>query len=136
MRNLFLSAAFAACISIAGLEPAMAQIRTTDDSAPEAAEAGTDDAAEVSAEYGEELFVRESLPFLPSTNTIAAKLPLETGWTPANVGVVDLETLSEQETRVLGDALETSVASTSTPAMAFSTSSSSVDSIRSPVVWF
>ena len=55
---------------------------------PEAEPKAADEAGDPAAEYGEVVFVEESLPFLPDTNTITAKLPLETGWTPANVGVV------------------------------------------------
>lgn len=70
-------------------------------------------AQEVASEAPEEplarandtLFVQESLPFVPASNTIAAKLPIETEWTPANVGVVDLTAITEQNAIVLGDAL-------------------------------
>jgi iron complex outermembrane receptor protein len=61
---------------------------------------------EPTVEERDVLFVEESLPFLPSSNTIATKLPIETAWTPAHVGVVDLAVMKEQEARVLGDALK------------------------------
>ncbi len=51
------------------------------------------------------VFVQESLPFVPASNTITAKLPIATEWTPANVGVVDLTAITEQDAIVLGDAL-------------------------------
>jgi iron complex outermembrane receptor protein len=114
LRNLFFCVALATFISFAGFEAAAAQPNAPvtapdialDDSETKIEQAAGADPTEPSAEYGEELFVKESLPFLPDTNTITTKLPLETGWTPANVGVVDFEMLSEQEARVLGDALE------------------------------
>jgi len=54
----------------------------------------------------DELFVRASLEFAPTSSTIATKLPVELEWTPAHVGVVDLPLLSAQGARVLGDALK------------------------------
>lgn len=89
-------------IFLVGLTPASAAVMAQNETTTKTDEASSEPAAE----YREELFVEESLPFLPDTNTIATKLPLETGWTPANVGIVDLELLSEQDARVLGDALE------------------------------
>ncbi|MCP4202576.1 MAG: TonB-dependent siderophore receptor [bacterium] len=106
MRNLFLTAALAALTSFAAVDPVAAQAPTQGDSEPKAGATIQNEESVPAAEYVEELFVEESLPFLPDTNTITAKLPLQTGWTPANVGVVDLETLSEQQARILGHALE------------------------------
>ena len=54
----------------------------------------------------EEVWVEESLPYAPSSNTIATKLPVAQSWTPANVGVVDRDLFEEQGATVLGDALE------------------------------
>ena len=54
----------------------------------------------------EEVWVEESLPYAPTSNTIATKLPVAQEWTPANVGVVDRELFEEQGATVLGDALE------------------------------
>ncbi|MDX1502393.1 MAG: TonB-dependent siderophore receptor, partial [Thermoanaerobaculia bacterium] len=51
------------------------------------------------------LLVEESLPHLPSSNTIATKLPVAQEKTPANVGVVSSTLIEEQGGRVLGDAL-------------------------------
>ena len=50
--------------------------------------------------------VQDSLPYIPNSNTISTKLPVELKWTPANVGVVTSEVLREQNDRVLGKALE------------------------------
>lgn len=54
----------------------------------------------------EELFVIDSLPYAPTSNTIATKLPVPLAWTPANVGVVGNPLLEEQGAQVLGDALQ------------------------------
>ena len=64
------------------------------------------DAATPPATLEEEVWVEESLPYAPASNTIAAKLPVAQEWTPANVGVVDRELFEEQGATVLGDALE------------------------------
>lgn len=53
----------------------------------------------------EEVFVEGELPTIPTSNTVAAKLPLALVETPASVGVVDAETMEEQDSFVLGDAL-------------------------------
>ncbi|HKY31875.1 MAG TPA: TonB-dependent siderophore receptor [Candidatus Polarisedimenticolia bacterium] len=49
--------------------------------------------------------VEEKLPYIPTSNTIATRLPLALRWTPANVGVVGDLLLREQGALVLGDAL-------------------------------
>jgi iron complex outermembrane receptor protein len=54
----------------------------------------------------EEVWVEESLPYAPASNTVATKLPVEQDWTPANVGVVDRSLFEEQGAQVLGDALK------------------------------
>ncbi len=54
----------------------------------------------------DEVWVEESLPYAPSSNTVATKLPVAQSWTPANVGVVDRELFEDQGATVLGDALE------------------------------
>ena len=51
------------------------------------------------------IFVEGSLPFVPSSNTIATKLPLELRLTPSNVGVVTSALFKEQYGQVVGDAL-------------------------------
>ncbi len=61
---------------------------------------------EPAATESDEVFVIDSLPYIPTSNTIATKLPVELRWTPANVGVVSGELLDEQNSRVLTDALE------------------------------
>ncbi len=53
----------------------------------------------------ERLLVEESLPFAPTSNTIATKLPVPLALTPAHVGVVSADLLIEQGAEVLGDAL-------------------------------
>lgn len=108
MNRILTRATLAALLSVAATGAGWAQETDESKAETDAAEsaAAPRQAKAVEHEYSEELFVKESLPFLPDTNTIATKLPLETGWTPANVGVVNLETLTEQESRVLGDALE------------------------------
>jgi TonB-dependent siderophore receptor len=72
----------------------------------EAAGEGEAPAGEPVATEEEELFVVESLPYAPTSNTIATKLPMDLAWTPANVGVVGQPLLFEQGATVLGDALE------------------------------
>lgn len=57
------------------------------------------------ATYEDVLFVEESLPYVPDSNTIATKLPLPLRQTPASVGVVSGPLLEEQGSIVLGDAL-------------------------------
>ncbi len=49
--------------------------------------------------------VTDSFPFLPSSNTIASKLPIDLAWTPANIGAVNGNLIEEQSAEVLGDAL-------------------------------
>jgi iron complex outermembrane receptor protein len=54
----------------------------------------------------EEIFVADSLPYVPETNTIATKLSVPLAWTPANVGLVGSALIDEQDAVVLGDALK------------------------------
>jgi TonB-dependent siderophore receptor len=51
------------------------------------------------------VFVEGSLPFVPTSNTIATKLPLSLMRTPQNVGIVARGLFEEQYGRVAGDAL-------------------------------
>jgi len=51
------------------------------------------------------IFVEGSLPLVPSSNTIASKLPLSLFMTPNNIGIVTAELMREQNARVMGDAL-------------------------------
>lgn len=53
----------------------------------------------------EKLTVVESLPYVPSSNTIATKLAVPLEWTPANVGVVPAARIAESAARSLGDVL-------------------------------
>jgi TonB-dependent siderophore receptor len=57
------------------------------------------------ATYEDVLFVEDSLPNVPDSNTIATKLPLPLRLTPASVGVVAGPLFEEQGSVVLGDAL-------------------------------
>lgn len=57
------------------------------------------------ATYEDVLFVEESLPYVPDSNTIVTKLPLPLQRTPASVGVISAPMISEQGATVLGDAL-------------------------------
>lgn len=72
------------------------------------AEEATDDEREKAREtyvLHEEVFVDGGLPEIPTSNTVAAKLPLSLRETPASVGVVDARLIAEQDGITLGDAL-------------------------------
>jgi catecholate siderophore receptor len=56
-------------------------------------------------EATEFIFVEGSLPSMPSSNSIASKLPLSLFLTPNNIGIVTAELMQEQNARVMGDAL-------------------------------
>ncbi|HEX6904243.1 MAG TPA: TonB-dependent siderophore receptor [Thermoanaerobaculia bacterium] len=60
---------------------------------------------EPAATYEDVLFVEESLPEVPDSNTIVTKLPLPLLQTPASVGVVAAPLFEQQGGVVLGDAL-------------------------------
>lgn len=51
------------------------------------------------------VLVEARLPFVPTSNTIATKLPMELDWTPANVGVASGPLIEEQNGLILGDVL-------------------------------
>jgi outer membrane receptor protein involved in Fe transport len=53
----------------------------------------------------EVIVVEGSLPYIPTANMIATRLPIELRWTPTNVGTVNEPVLNEQLARVLGEAL-------------------------------
>ncbi|MEM7050312.1 MAG: TonB-dependent siderophore receptor [Acidobacteriota bacterium] len=55
---------------------------------------------------GGEVRVEGKLPYVPTSNTVAAKLPLSLDRTPASVTVVPTALFGEQGGAVLGDALE------------------------------
>ena len=100
MRNMPISGA-AAALSLHVLLAASMAIAVE----PEAEETPEPETAAVEKAVVE---VRDSLPFIPNSNTIATKLPVELKWTPTNVGVVTSEVISEQNDRVLGEARRTS----------------------------
>jgi outer membrane receptor protein involved in Fe transport len=54
----------------------------------------------------EVVVVEGSLPYIPTANMIATRLPIELRWTPTNVGTVNEPVLNEQLARVLGEALQ------------------------------
>lgn len=90
MRELF----FAALLALAS--PLLAQEPAREDRAPEPETAGS---------YEDVLFVEETLPYVPESNTITTKLPLPLQRTPASVGVVSEPLLDEQAAWSLGGAL-------------------------------
>ncbi len=53
----------------------------------------------------EEIFVQEAVPAVPTSNTVAAKLPLALRQTPFSVGVVEEALIEDQGGFLLGDAL-------------------------------
>lgn len=55
--------------------------------------------------FEDEVFVSESASEIPTSNTVAAKLPLSLQETPASVSVVGAPLLEEQGAFILGDAL-------------------------------
>ncbi len=103
MKNSTTSTAFllSLCLLLP-VTPAAAEVAAAaeEDTPSEAAEAPA-------AVQKDVVFVQDSLPFIPTSNTIATKLPVELRWTPANVGVVPAKLIREQNTLVLSDALET-----------------------------
>ena len=82
---------------------------------PDETDASEDSTASVEEEPAEaptepyviedEVFVAGRAPAIPSSNTVAAKLPLALQETPASVGIVDSELNQEQGNFLLGDAL-------------------------------
>lgn len=56
--------------------------------------------------FEDEVFVSESASEIPTSNTVAAKLPLSLQETPASVSVVGAPLLEEQGAFILGDALK------------------------------
>lgn len=76
------------------------------DASAEPAEAGSAPAEETPTYlFGHSVQVTDELPWIPSSNTVAAKLPQELRETPASVAVVPAGLLAEQGATVLGDAL-------------------------------
>ncbi|HEY2291042.1 MAG TPA: TonB-dependent receptor [Thermoanaerobaculia bacterium] len=70
--------------------------------------AETPEEAQPVSTYEDVLFVQESLPYVPESNTIATKLPLPLQETPASVSVVSERLMTEQGDTVLGEALRNS----------------------------
>lgn len=72
-------------------------------------QAGQGQAQEEEAEQKEvfvdEVFVQGEIPAIPTSNTVAAKLPLSLRETPASVSVVGSPVFEEQRSFILGDAL-------------------------------
>lgn len=78
-----------------------------------AEQAGKDSATDAEKQEAEivttikaRLEVEDSAPYVPASNTIAAKLPIEQVWTPANIGTVDGVLFREQQADTVNDALE------------------------------
>jgi TonB-dependent siderophore receptor len=74
--------------------------------AAQSSEPGEVEDGEPQLRQEDEIVVEDTLPYLPQSNTIAAKLPLPASETPASVGVVTAPLIHEQRAIVLGDALE------------------------------
>ncbi len=88
----------ASVTSAAAQEPTVPPAAEDDDGATDAA------AAAPVASYQDVLFV-EALPEVPTSNTLATKLPQPLMLTPASVGVVPSRLFKQQAAHVLGDAL-------------------------------
>lgn len=96
MRALLLAAAL-----VGGAWPAVAQ-----EADPETREEGTEAEDEEKQDvFVDEVFVQGEVPAIPTSNTVAAKLPLSLRETPASVSVVGSPVLEEQQAFILGDAL-------------------------------
>ncbi len=87
--------ALIALVASVGLHPVRAQTE----------EEETQEEAPVATER-DIVLVEGELPFVPTTNTIATRLPVELDWTPANVGVVTAALMQEQNGLILGDSLQ------------------------------
>lgn len=70
-----------------------------------AAQGQTQPDAEQKEVFVDEVFVQGEIPAIPTSNTVAAKLPLSLRETPASVSVVGSPVLKEQQSFILGDAL-------------------------------
>lgn len=100
--STWIGAALIAAACLAAPETESSEMSTGKADHPAAPDPAVPDPAQVHEDY---LFVRESLPFLPTSNTIATKLPMRLEETPANVGIVDSVLIEQQNATVLGDAL-------------------------------
>src|SRR6185295_1580667 len=88
------------CVWLSGLIAAVSLLAQAESPPPE-----PQDESPPAATYEDVLFVEESLPYVPESNTIATKLPLPLLQTPASVSVVSERMMQEQGGEVLGDAL-------------------------------
>ncbi len=96
-RALF--AGLLAAVLLSAGPAALAQ-ETQEAQAP--AQAGEEEQKEV---FVDEVFVPGEIPAIPTSNTVAAKLPLSLRETPASVSVVGSPVFEEQQSFILGDAL-------------------------------
>ena len=94
IRPLHLLRGALAMLLIAGL-PAMAQDDDNDDKKKD----------KVKADKTELVRVEDSVEYIPSSNSIATRLPVDLMDTPANVGTVNAAVISDQNAVFLGDAL-------------------------------
>lgn len=94
VTNAFLLAAITLLASLAHTQ----EQETADE--PEKATAG-----EPRPEVNEYVFVEGSLPYVPHSNTVVTRLPLERRLTPNNVGIVTAPLFREQFDRTASDAL-------------------------------
>jgi catecholate siderophore receptor len=105
------AAVLIAALLAAAPAPVRAQTATPPPEPEEtAAAAGDAAAAERSGDRAlprveDTVVVEDALPYVPTSSTIAAKLPLPLRLTPASVSVVGAPMLDEQHATVLGDAL-------------------------------
>lgn len=97
---------FVLAVSVLGVHP-RASAQVPESGSAEAEPNGTSDENSKSPKLRARgsLLVQESTPYLPTSNTIATKLPVALAATPANVGLVGSALMSEQNALVLGDAL-------------------------------
>ncbi|HEX4955546.1 MAG TPA: TonB-dependent siderophore receptor [Thermoanaerobaculia bacterium] len=98
VRRTLVAGAFALILTL----PAVAQEPSESVAEPETIEATPTEALPRVQEFAR---VEASLPYAPSSNTIATKLPTDLKWTPAIIGVVESPVMDERNARILGDAL-------------------------------
>ena len=90
-------------LTAAMLPPAIASQETDQDEEKPGREAEAEPDRPV---IQDEVFVQGSAPDIPTSNTVAAKLPLSLRETPASVSVVESRLIEEQDAVHLGDALK------------------------------
>jgi catecholate siderophore receptor len=101
---LFSLTLIAAGPAVAGTTAAAMASAETEESTGPAEEEGAPARSATSA-ANERIVVEGSLPYIPTANMLATRLPIELRWTPTNVGTVNQPVLQEQLARVLGEAL-------------------------------